>query len=137
MKKVIDGKMLNTMTAKNIGVGVIDETKNIVEALYRTRAGVYFIHNMYEKSSAGNLEVGQDITLISADKANEWAAKWLTESEYNKFFGEGEVSDESTTITINISSKAFRILKKEKELTGDTYGEIVSYALQMMPDIKE
>lgn len=132
MKKVINGKLLNTLTAKNIGVGVIDEDKDIIESLYRTRSGIYFIHNVYPKYISGNMEVGEDITLISPDKANEWAKKWLPESEYNKFFGES--SDEPITITVNVSAKAFRILKKEKEVSGDTYGEIISYALRMMPN---
>ena len=134
MKKVINGKLLNTLTAKNIGVRIVDENKDIMEALYRTRAGVYFIHNVYPKYISGNIEVDEDITLISPDKANEWAKKWLPESEYNRFFG---VSDEPVTITVNVSARAFRILKKEKEISGDSYGEIISYALQMMPNSED
>ena len=47
MKKVIKGKKLDTTTAKMIGIAMIDEDKDIVETLYRTKSGAYFIHNVY------------------------------------------------------------------------------------------
>ena len=65
------------------------------------------------------------------DEAKEWAKKWLTEIEYNEYFGEN-TSDETVTINVNITSKAFQTLKREKELTGDTYGEIISYAIGLI-----
>ena len=55
----------------------------------------------------------------------------ITKAEYEEYFGEN-ISDETITVTVNITSKAFQTLKKEKELTGNTYGEIISYALGLM-----
>lgn len=131
MKKVIKGRQLNTQTAKIIGTAMIDADKDIAEALYRTKAGVYFIHNVYRKSSTGELETGEDIYLVTVDDAKKWAAKWLPSVEYNRHFGE-DISDETITVTVNISAKAFQTLKHEKELTGDTYGAIISYALGLI-----
>ena len=131
MKKIIKGRQLNTATAKMVGTAMIDADKDIVETLYRTKSATYFIHNVYRKSTTGKLEVGEDIHLVSADEAKEWAKKWLTEIEYNEYFGEN-TSDETVTITVNITSKAFQTLKREKELTGDTYGEIISYAIGLI-----
>ena len=131
MKKIIKGRQLNTATAKMVGTAMIDADKDIVETLYRTKSATYFIHNVYRKSTTGKLEVGEDIHLVSADEAKEWAKKWLTEIEYNEYFGEN-TSDETVTITINISAKAYNALKREKELTGDTYGEIISYAIGLI-----
>lgn len=131
MKKVIHGKELNTTTAKMIGIATIDADKDIVEVLYRTKSGAYFIHNIFKKSTTGKLEVGEDIYLITADEAKEWAKKWLTSSEYDGWFGSGIVN-ETVKITVNISGYAYNILKREKEKTGDTYGEIISTALELM-----
>ena len=131
MKKVIKGKKLDTQTAKIVGTAMIDDDKDIVETLYRTKSATYFIHNVYSKSTTGKLEVGEDIYLVSADEAKMWAKKWLTQSEYDSFFGDID-SDKTVTITINISAKAYKTLKCEKELTGDTYGEIISDALELI-----
>lgn len=129
MKKIIKGKQCDTNTAKLIGTAMIDESKDIIETLYRTKSGIYFVHNVYRKSAVGKLEVGEDIVIVSYDSAKEWAKKWLTKTEYEEYFGENN-SDETVTITVNITSKAFQILKREKELTGETYGEVISYALE-------
>lgn len=129
MKKVIKGKQLNTETAKMVGTVMIDKDKDIIETLYRTKSGIYFVHNVYRKSTVGKLEVGEDIVIVSYDSAKEWAKKWLTETEYEEYFGENN-SDETVTITVNISSKAFQILKREKEFTRQTYGEIISRTLE-------
>ena len=131
MKKVIKGKKLDTQTAKMVGTAMIDEDKDIVETLYRTKSGAYFIHNVYRKSTTGKLETGEDIYLISANEAVQWAEKWLTPAEYNRWFGDID-SDKTVTITVNISAKAYNTLKREKELTGDTYGEIISYAIGLI-----
>lgn len=131
MKKVIQGKELNTTTAKMIGTAMIDAEKDIVEVLYRTKSGVYFIHNVFKKSTTGKLEVGENIHLITADEAQQWAKKWLTSSEYDGWFGSG-IINETVKITVNISGYAYNILKHEKEKTGDTYGDIISTALELM-----
>lgn len=131
MKKIFQGKQLNTATAKIVGVATIDEEKDIVEALYQTKSGAYFIHNVYRKSTTGKLETVEDIYIITADEAKEWAKKWLTSSEYDGWFGSGIVN-ETVKITVNISGYAYNILKREKEKTGDTYGEIISTALELM-----
>ena len=131
MKKVIHGKELNTTTAKMIGIATIDADKDIVEVLYRTKSGAYFIHNIFKKSTTGKLEIGEDIYLITADEAKEWAKKWLTSSEYDGWFGSG-IINETVKITVNISGYAYNILKREKEKTGDTYGDIISTALELM-----
>lgn len=131
MKKVVKGKQLNTETAKMVGTSMIDADKDIVETLYRTKSGVYFVHNVYRKSAVGKLEVGEDIVIVSYDNAKEWAKKWLTDAEYEEWF-ENTKSDETTTITVNITNEAYKILTREKELTSETYGEIISHALKEM-----
>ena len=128
MKKVVKGKQLNTETAKMVGTAMIDADKDIIETLYRTKSGIYFVHNVYRKSAVGKLEIGEDIYIITSEEAKEWSKKWMTKAEYEEYFE--NTSDETVTITVNITSKAFQTLKREKELTGETYGEVISYALE-------
>lgn len=128
MKKIINGKVLNTDTAKMIATVMIDKEKDIIESLYRTKSGAFFIYSVFPKSNVGKLDMSEEITLISHTQANEWSRQHLTESEYNDWFGVG--SDENMTITVNITKEIYSILKKEKELTGETYGEIISYAIK-------
>lgn len=131
MKKIVQGKQLNTETAKIVGIAMIDEEKDIVEALYQTKSGAYFIHNVYRKSTTGKLETVEDIYLITADEAQQWAKQWLTSSEYDGWFGSG-IINETVKITVNISGFAYNILKHQKEKTGDTYGDIITHALELM-----
>lgn len=128
MKKVIKGKVLNTDTAKMIGTVMIDEDKDIVECLYRTKSGTFFIYSVFPKPKVGKQEMSEEITLISHTQAEKWGKQYLTESEYNDWFGTG--SDETVTVTVNITKEIYNILKKEKELTGETYGEIITYAIK-------
>lgn len=128
MKRIINGKVLNTDTAKMIATVMIDKKKDIIESLYRTKSGAFFIYSVFPKSNIGKLDMSEEIVLISYAQADEWAKKHLTESEYNDWFGVG--SDENMTITVNITKEIYSILKKEKELTGETYGEIISYAVK-------
>lgn len=128
MKRIINGKVLNTDTAKMIATIIIDKEKDIIESLYRTKSGTYFIYSVFPKSNIGKLDMSEEIVLISYAQADEWAKKHLTESEYNDWFGTG--SDESVTITVNITKEIYNVLKKEKELTGETYGDIISYAVK-------
>ena len=129
MKKVVKGKALNTDTAKMVGTAMIDESKDFIECLYRTKSGTFFIYSVFPKPKMGKQEMSEEITLISSVQAKEWAKQHLTEVEYDEFFGAGS-AEELKTITINITEEAYNLLKKEKELTGSTYGEIVSYAVK-------
>ncbi len=129
MKKIINGKQLNTDTAKMIATVMIDKEKDIIESLYRTKSGVFFIYSIFPKPKAGKLDMSEEITLVEHTQAEKWAKQYLTEIEYNEWFGQGS-NEELQTITINITKEAYNLLKKEKELTGETYGEIISYALK-------
>lgn len=132
MKKTIKGKQCDTHTAKMIGRPVmIDEGRDIVEILYRTKSGNYFIHNVYKTSSIGKIEAAEKLYVVSPEDAQEWAKKWLSEVDYKNNFGNGD-KDKLVSVTANISETAYRMLQKEKELTGENYGEIISYALEAL-----
>ena len=79
MKKVINGLLYNTDTAKEIGV--LDNRSVFnrkIEALYRKRTGEYFL---YEKNNRYEL-----ITPFETDEAVEW----IEEHVSKKDTGDGE-----------------------------------------------
>ncbi len=95
MKKVINGKMYNTETAKrvaiydNIGKGNISSYTDInyfCKALYQKKTGEYFF---YEQETAWN-DREETITPCTLESAKKWTEKYCDGDEYEKIFGEVE-----------------------------------------------
>lgn len=99
MKKIINGRMYNTETAKLVGFyrssGIaINDFKYFEETLYRKKTGEFFLRgeggpaSRYTKSIGNNSWTG-DIKIIplSLDSAKKWAEKHLEVDEYEKIFG--------------------------------------------------
>lgn len=98
MKKIINGKMYNTETAKELGYyRMRDGTfSHIYEALYKTKNGNYFLHGSGGPKSKYGIQDGRDICgseeiiPFTVDQAKEWAEKNLNPDEYIAEFGEVE-----------------------------------------------
>ena len=88
MKKIINGRMYNTETAKEIGYF----RRNIpymLDTLYQKKTGEYFeVHNHF--SNDGNYETVSEFYPISEDDAKEWVAKFMTGDKYEEIFGKVE-----------------------------------------------
>lgn len=98
MKKIINGKMYNTDTAKelfhywngNHGFGRISET------LYRKKTGEYFLYGVggartrYAEKSGGVYYEGCAIIPLSVESAKVWAEKHLDADRYIELFGDVE-----------------------------------------------
>ena len=100
MKKIINGKLFNTETAKCIGCyqySYPGDFHYCREALYRKRSGEYFLHgeggpnSIYQKDLGSNQwSGGESISPMSADEAKEWAEENLDADDYIAEFGEPE-----------------------------------------------
>lgn len=100
MKKVINGKMYNTETAEAVGFWSNDRATNdfsyIVERLYRTKRGAYFIHGeggamtRYAESVGDMYGAGEAIRPVDEATARRWAESHLDGDEYAAIFGEPE-----------------------------------------------
>lgn len=100
MKKIINGKMYNTETAKEISEwseGVYRDFTYIGETLYRKRTGEYFLYG--ESGAAGkyakkvgcnNWSDSAAIIPFTKDQAKEWLEKHGSAEEYIEEFGEPE-----------------------------------------------
>lgn len=113
MKKIINNKVYDTKTAKEIAYAnngcFTTDYEFAEETLYRKKTGEYFLHGCGQAMSkyckiVGHSVVGSEkIIPLSFDEAKEWAEANLGAEEYEEIFGE-IVEDESCTI-VNISLK--------------------------------
>ena len=100
MKKIIDGKVYNTETAKCLaewdnGYSYSD-FRFCEEGLYRTRNGRYFIHGKggamtrYSERCGNNSYCeGEDIRPVTEAEAKEWVEE-NANSDYEAIFGAAE-----------------------------------------------
>ena len=134
MKKVIDGALYDTSTAKLLGEDSYSnpgDFQHWVETLYRTKSGKYFLHGeggamtKYAVCVAQNeWSGGEKIIPLDLDSAQKWAEEHLDGDEYIRAFGEPE---ERTTIMISAATKAR--LSDIKAKTGKSFGDIISDAV--------
>ena len=114
MKKIIDGKLYDTETAKEMGswsnAGGWRDFSHMEETLYRKRTGEYFLFgeggpmSKYAVSQGQNSwSGGREIIPLTAANAREWAEEKLSADEYAEIFGmPGEGTGEKETLCIQL-----------------------------------
>lgn len=101
MKKIINGKMYNTETAKELGTWdnglYCNDFYWCEETLYRKRTGEYFLfgesgaNGKYGEYIEGKMHRGgYGIIPCTEREAKQWAEEKLTADEYISIFGEVE-----------------------------------------------
>ena len=134
MKKVINGALYDTETAKLLGKNSYSNPRDFrywVETLYRTKSGKFFLHGAGGALTKYAVSVGQNewsggekIIPLDLDSAQKWAEEHLDGDDYLAAFGAPE---ERTTIMISAATKAR--LSDIKAKTGKPFGEIVAEAV--------
>ena len=114
MKKIINGKLYDTETAKQVGTwsngGSWRDFNHCEESLYRKRTGEFFLfgeggpNTKYSKRVDQNSwSGGEEIIPLSAARAREWAEEHLDADDYAAIFGmPDEGSDEKDTLCIQL-----------------------------------
>lgn len=137
MKKVIDGALYNTETAREVGRysnGVsFRDFSHYIEKLYRTKSGKYFLHGeggpmtRYAVSSGQNSwSGGEHIEPMTPNAAREWAEKNLGTDEYAAEFGEPEeAADGREALGLTVSPETKRKLEKMRSETGKSISAII------------
>lgn len=99
MRKIIDGKMYNTETAKFVGeyedpVGQGD-FRWVREELYHKKTGEFFLYGQggpltqyCEVIGISGRSYGEAIVPITTRRAKEWVAEYLGVDTYIELFGE-------------------------------------------------
>lgn len=138
MKKVIQGVLCDTSTAKYLGkasyLGVRDFA-HWSEELYRTKSGKYFLYGEGGPSSRYAVTIGQNewsggekIQLLSRETAMKWAEEYLDGDEYLAAFGDPEETEKAMSIVL--PTKVRGQLDELKRETGMTFSEIIARAIE-------
>ena len=123
MKKIINGKLYDTETAKFLAN--YDNGKGysnfgwVTECLYRKKTGEFFLHGQggaaskYAKSVGLNSwEEGERIMPLSYDEARKWAEDSLDADEYMDIFGAPEEDESRKTVSLSLSVTTINAAKQ-------------------------
>ena len=98
MKKIINGRMYNTETAKMVGEwnnGRYGDFGYCSESLYQKKTGEFFLYgeggpmSKYVVSCGSNSWGGGEmITPLNEKEAKQWSEHHITADEYENIFGE-------------------------------------------------
>jgi len=126
MKKVINGKLYDTDTAKFLGDfdngKLTNDFSYLYEGLYQKRTGEHFL---YCVGGALTIYNGSVIKPLTYEEAQKWAEKHLDGDEYIKIFGDPEENAEKTAISISIRKDTHEKLKQAAAKAGKTVSEYI------------
>lgn len=137
MKKIINGKLYDTETAKKLGDwdnGLYTNDLNYVcETLYKKRTGEFFLlgeggaaTNYSERVGSNDWGYGYAIMPMSFDEAQKWAEKHLDAEVYQDIFGKIADDESKTTMCISVSAALAEKLKRaavQNKMTVSAYIE--------------
>lgn len=141
MKKIINGSLYNTETARFIGTwdngAEYGQMNRSDEYLYQTKSGKYFIRGeggpmtTYAEHHGNSTSGGEQLIPLTASEAREWAEDKLDADEYQKEFGpvDEAAADEKIQTAFNLSAATIDLLKKQKAETGMTMSQMVELAI--------
>ena len=128
MKKIINGKVYDTNSAKRVGDwgnGRYGEFSYCSEELYRKRTGEFFLYgeggaqSKYSKSCGNNSWSGSEMIIpLSYEAAQKWAEEHLDGDAYEAIFGEVEEDDSRIQIGLSLSASAVERAKRSAAQAG-------------------
>ena len=126
MKKIINGKLYDTETARQVGAYSYGEGRDFSaygENLYRKRTGEYFLYGeggpmtRYASHKGDNSwGWGEEISPLTLDAARQWAEKHMDADAYQAEFG--PVAEDDTRVSMILSldaATAERIRRRARE----------------------
>ena len=143
MKKVINGKVYDTETAKRVGEYEPNPYRSdfnwFCETLYHKKTGEFFLHgdgnanSKYSRSCGQNEWCGDEkIVPLTYEETQKWVEEYLTGDEYIAIFGEPEEDEEKAQIHINLSKGTISKLKQASQKNGLT---VSAYIEQLISDL--
>lgn len=135
MKKVINGKVYDTDTARKVGCfdyGLGDRISGWSETLYVKRTGEYFLlgeggpGSKYSVRTGVNESSGStNIFPLSYDDACKWAEENLNGDEYIAEFGEIPEDDTNAKLTLYLPASTIERAKRKVAQDGTTLSAYV------------
>ena len=147
MKKVLDGNVYDTETAKLIGKKIERSHGKLYgwevnECLYLTKSGNYFIYGCggelsdYGVYKNGEVQPGEKIKPITLEQAKHWGEEYLDGVVFISEFGEPEEPDEKSRVTLYLKESTKQILQHEKVTTGKSISAIVDELVSQLDKSK-
>lgn len=138
MKKVINGKVYDTDTAKELGFDCKgDGLTRWAETLYQKRTGEYFLHGEGGAMTNYGVSLGDNewgpsekIIPMSPTKAREWGEKHLSGEAYEAAFGLPDEDAEDVILYAKIPAQIMAKLKARAAENGTSITEIVTAILK-------
>lgn len=136
MKKIINGKVYSTDTAKRVAIYYSNYAGNdfhyYQEELYRKKTGEFFLYGSGNAASPYSERCGMNewcggskIVPLSFKEAQEWAEKHLDGEEYCDIFGEPDEDAEDVLLGVRVSAAAAHKLKELSMVTGRSQNKII------------
>jgi hypothetical protein len=129
MKKIINGKVYDTETAKELDCwSNMADVRNFnwfTETLYRKKTGEYFLYGeggpmtKYAVAEGSNSwRGGSRIMPLSFQEAREWAEKHLDGDEYEAIFGAVSEDESRVQVCYSLSAAAAETIKRRAAELG-------------------
>ena len=135
MKKIIEGRLYNTETAKLLGEDSYSNPSDFnywIESLFQKRTGEFFLYGQGAPMSRHAPTTGQNersggapTQPMTAENARQWAKQHLSADEYESIFGEIAEDDSKKNVTFSITKDAIELLARMASETGKTRSELV------------
>lgn len=122
MKKIINGKLYDTATARKIGSHSAScstsDFSYFSETLYRKRTGEFFLFgegnamSRYAKPCSDGWSGGEAIKPLHYEAARKWAEDHLSADEYAEIFGEIVEDDSKTAMSFSLRADTCDRIKR-------------------------
>jgi len=102
MKQIVDGRLYNTDTAKELGFYKVTQYDLSIYSgwLYITAAGKYFIYEYVQESATLDTIKHRLLVPLTPIEARVWAEQKLSVEDYTLAFGEPEEASEDSRLLI-------------------------------------
>lgn len=129
MKKIINGKVYDTNTAKELGswsnMADYGDFSQFSEALYRKKTGEFFLHGeggpmtKYAVAEGSNSwRGGERIMPMNFSEARAWAEKHLDGDDYEEIFGAVPEDTSRIQVCYSLSATAVETIKRRAAEAG-------------------
>lgn len=129
MKKIINGKVYDTATAKELGswcnAGTWRDFNHMEETLYRKKTGEFFLHGeggpmtKYAQPAGQNSwSAGDRIMPMTFPEAREWAEDHLGAEEYEAIFGTVTEDESRIQVCYSLSAATVETIKRKAAELG-------------------
>ena len=141
MKKIINGKVYDTDTAKELGswrnAGSWRDFSHKEETLFRKKTGEFFLHGrggantQYAEPAGTNWwKSGERIMPLSYAEAQKWAEDHLEADEFEAIFGAVTEDESRMLITYSMSAAAVETIKRRAAKRGIPAGAYIESLLE-------